>query len=212
MFTGIVTAMGAVAAVERRNGLTRWTVEAPYDAADLAIGASVAHAGVCLTVVDTAGLGPCKARYVVELAPETLALTSLGAVEPGGLVNLERSLRMGDELGGHLVAGHVDGLGVVEGVRQDGEGWRVAIAAPKPLRGLIAPKGSICIDGVSLTVNSVAGDTFGVLIIPHTWAVTTLQALQPGAKVNLEADLFARYVAQILDARGLISLRDDHGE
>jgi len=148
-------------------------------------------------------IAPGEARFQVELAPETLALTSLGGVEQGGTVNLERSLRMGDELGGHMVAGHVDGVGTVTRVEPDGEGWRIEIAAPHTLRGLIAPKGSITVDGVSLTVNTVIGDTFGILIIPHTWAVTTLSALRVGAKVNLEADLFARYVAQILDARGI---------
>jgi riboflavin synthase len=141
------------------------------------------------------------ARYAVELAPETLAATSLSRLNPGDQINLERALRMGDELGGHLVAGHVDGVGLVARVAQDGQGWRLEVDAPKTLRGLIAPKGSITIDGVSLTVNAVEGDRFGVLLIPHTWAVTTLSRLQPGEPVNLEADLFARYVAQILDAR-----------
>jgi riboflavin synthase len=201
MFTGIVTAQGDLVEVERRDGLIRWTVEAPYAAEDLAIGCSVAHAGVCLTVVSTESRGPGLARYAVELAPETLAATSLSRLNPGDQINLERALRMGDELGGHLVAGHVDGVGLVARVAQDGQGWRLEVDAPKTLRGLIAPKGSITIDGVSLTVNAVEGDRFGVLLIPHTWAVTTLSRLQPGEPVNLEADLFARYVAQILDAR-----------
>ncbi|MFZ4122139.1 MAG: riboflavin synthase [Caulobacterales bacterium] len=203
MFTGIVTALGTVRAVERRDGLIRWTVEAAYDAHDLAIGASVCHAGVCLTVVEVQSVGPGQARYAVELAPETLALTSLSAVEVGGQVNLERSLKMGDELGGHLVAGHVDGVGEVQSVTPDGEGWRLRIKVPQTLKELIAPKGAITVDGVSLTVNEVEEDVFGLLIIPHTWAVTTLSKLSPGARVNLEADLFARYVARILDARGL---------
>lgn len=201
MFTGIVTAQGDLVEVERRNGLIRWTVAAPYAAEDLAIGCSVAHAGVCLTVVEAESVGEGRAHYVVELAPETLAATSLSRLQPGDQINLERALRMGDELGGHLVSGHVDGVGIVVQVAQDGEGWRIEVEAPRALRGLIAPKGSITIDGVSLTVNSVAGDRFGVLLIPHTWAVTTLSRLQPGDPVNLEADLFARYVAQILDAR-----------
>jgi riboflavin synthase len=202
MFTGIVTAIGEVTAVERREGLVRWTIEADYDASDLAIGASVAHAGVCLTVVHAQSLSPGRACYAVELAQETLSLTTLGSVAEGGRVNLERALKMGDELGGHLVAGHVDGVGSVVSVTPDGEGWRIEVQAPPTLQGLIAPKGSICIDGVSLTVNAVDGDRFGVLLIPHTFAVTTLGGLKAGDRVNLEADIFARYVAQILDARG----------
>lgn len=201
MFTGIVTALGDLVKVERRDGLIRWTVDAPYSAADMAIGCSIAHAGVCLTVVEAESRGPAHARYRVELAPETLQATSLGRLQAGDRINLERALRLGDELGGHLVAGHVDGVGQVRSVAQDGEGWRLEIDAPPALRGLIAPKGSVAVDGVSLTVNTVQGDRFGVLLIPHTWGVTTLSRLKPGDQVNLEADLFARYVAQILDAR-----------
>jgi riboflavin synthase len=201
MFTGIVTGVGTVSAVERIDGLTRWTVEANYDAADIAIGASICHAGCCLTVVAVRPIGPGRARYRVEIAAESLAKTTLGAIETGGKVNLERSLRAGDELGGHLVSGHVDGVGDVLSVEQDGEGWRVRIRAPADLAPLIAPKGSIAVDGVSLTVNEVEGDVFGLLIIPHTWAVTTLSALKPGARVNLEADMLARYVARLLAAR-----------
>jgi riboflavin synthase len=210
MFTGIVTAQGRITQVERGNGLIRWTIEAPYEAADLALGCSVSHQGVCLTIVAAESAGQGHARYAVELAPETLAVTSLSSLQEGDAVNLERALKMGDELGGHLVAGHVDGVGEVISVAQEGEGWRIVIAAPGALHGLIAPKGSICIDGVSLTVNGVTGDHFDVLIIPHTWAVTTLARLAPGAHVNLEADLFARYVAQILDARGFGGVKVSH--
>ncbi len=200
MFTGIVTALGEVNAVERGDGLARLTIESSYDPAGVAIGASIAHDGCCLTVVETASHGRGM-RHVVDVAAESLALTTLGALKPGDRVNLERSLRAGDELGGHIVQGHVDGLGDVVSVTKDGEGWRVRIKPPHQIAHLIAPKGSITVAGVSLTVNEVDRDGFGLLIIPHTWAVTTLSGLKPGDKVNLEADMMARYVAAILDAR-----------
>lgn len=200
MFTGIVTALGEVKAVERLDGLSRLTLSAPYAAADVAIGASIAHDGCCLTVIETAptqnGL-----RYVVEVAAESLALTTLGGVKAGDLVNLERPLRVGDELGGHLLQGHVDGLGEVLSLVGDGEGWRLKIKPPPAIAHLIAPKGSIAVNGVSLTVNEVDASGFGVLIIPHTWAVTTLSALKAGDKVNLEADMMARYAARLIEAR-----------
>lgn len=200
MFTGIVSAMGEVKAVERRDGLTRLTIDSPYDAASVEIGASIAHEGVCLTVVET------KSRqggmsHVVEVAAESLALTTMGDLQPGDLVNLERSLRLGDELGGHMVQGHVDGLGEVLSVSKDGEGWRVRFKPPHGIAQLIAPKGAISVNGVSLTVNEVEAEGFGVLIIPHTWAVTTLSKLKRGAKVNLEADMMARYAARLIEAR-----------
>lgn len=200
MFTGIITAVGDVVGVERRNGLMRLTVESPYDPAGVAIGASICHDGCCLTVVETASVKGGM-RHVVEVAPESLALTTLGNIREGGKINLERALRAGDELGGHIVSGHVDGLGQVADVRADGEGWRISIDAPEALAPLIAPKGSITIDGVSLTVNEVEGARFGVLLIPHTWNVTTLHRLKPGDAVNLEADMLARYVSRILSAR-----------
>ena len=200
MFTGIVTALGEVRAVERLDGLSRLSVSAPYAAADVAIGASIAHDGCCLTVVD---VEPTREglRYVVEVAAESLALTTLGALKAGDRVNLERPLRVGDEFGGHLVQGHVDGLGEVLSVAKDGEGWRLKIKPPKTITHLIAPKGSIAVNGVSLTVNEVDAEGFGVLIIPHTWAVTALSRLQAGDKVNLEADMMARYAARLMEAR-----------
>lgn len=200
MFTGIITAVGDVTEVERRNGLMRLTVESPYDPAGVAIGASICHDGCCLTVVETASVKGGM-RHVVEVAPESLDVTTLGNLGVGSKVNLERALRAGDELGGHIVSGHVDGIGRVAEVRADGEGWRISIDAPEALAPLIAPKGSITIDGVSLTVNEVEGARFGVLLIPHTWAMTTLNRLAPGASVNLEADMLARYVSRILSAR-----------
>ncbi len=200
MFTGIVTALGEVKAVERLDGLTRLSITAPYDAADVAIGASIAHDGCCLTVVEATPQAN-NLRYLVEVAPESLALTTLGSLVEGDKVNLERSLRVGDELGGHMVQGHVDGLGEVLSVTKDGEGWRLKIRPPASINHLIAPKGSIAINGVSLTVNEVDADDFAVLIIPHTWSVTTLSRLKAGDKVNLEADMMARYAARLIEAR-----------
>lgn len=201
MFTGIVTALGEVEAIERRNGLMRLTIASPYDAAGVEIGASICHDGCCLTVVETNGRQGGM-THVVEVAAESLDVTTLGHLNVGDRVNLERSLKVGDELGGHIVSGHVDGLGEVVSVIADGEGWRVRVRAPAALAPLIAQKGSIAINGVSLTVNEVEGDVFGVLIIPHTWQVTTLARLKPGVKVNLEVDMLARYVARLLEAKG----------
>ena len=200
MFTGIVSALGEVKAVERLPGLTRLTIASPYDAAGVEIGASIAHDGCCLTVVETAGQQNGM-RHVVEVAAESLALTTLGDLKAGDRVNLERSLRVGDELGGHMVLGHVDGLGEIVSVKQDGEGWRLKIKPPRDISHLVAGKGSIAIAGVSLTVNEADDESFGVLIIPHTWAVTTLSKLKAGDKVNLEADMMARYAARLIEAR-----------
>jgi riboflavin synthase len=200
MFTGIVTAVGAVAGVERRVGLVRLTIESTYDPASVEIGASIAHDGCCLTLVETAPR-PGGMRHVVEVAAESLALTTLGTLGVGDQVNLERSLRVGDELGGHIVQGHVDGLGEVLSVSQDGEGWRLRIKSPTAIAHLIARKGAVAVAGVSLTVNEADDSGFGVLIIPHTWSVTTLSRLKPGDKVNLEADMMARYAARLIEAR-----------
>ena len=200
MFTGIVSALGNVTVVEPREGLVRLYIDSPYDPDSIEVGASIAHDGCCLTVVRVRALrhGAC---HEVEVAPESLALTTLGSLSKGDEVNLERSLRVGDELGGHMVQGHVDGLGEVFSIRQDGGGWRLKIKPPKSIEHLIAPKGSIAVSGVSLTVNEVDADGFGVLIIPHTWAVTTLSKLKAGDKVNLEADMMARYAARLIEAR-----------
>lgn len=202
MFTGIVSAVGEVSAVERRDGLARLTIDSPFDPAGVEIGASIAHGGVCLTVVETAPRAGGM-RHVAEAAAESLALTTLGQLKQGDLVNLERSLRAGDELGGHLMLGHVDGVGEVMSVAQDGAGWRIRIKPPPAIDHLIAPKGSIAVSGVSLTVNEVDREGFGVLIIPHTWSATTLSRLKVGDKVNLEADMMARYVARLMEARSM---------
>lgn len=204
MFTGIVTDIGHVRALAREPGLLRVTLECTYDPKDIAIGASIAHAGCCLTVVAVEpGPNGRGARYQVELAAESLAVTRLGDLREGDRLNLERSLRAGEELGGHLATGHVDGLGRVVDHEQEGAGHRLRISAPKSLLPLIAPKGSILVEGVSLTVNEMDGDVFAVLIIPYTWTVTTLSELSIGSVVHLEADLLARYVARILAARSL---------
>src|SRR5512135_2785433 len=192
MFTGIVTDLGRVRAV-LPGGDTGYEIATHCDTADLAIGASVACSGVCLTVVQ-------KGRdwFRVQVSAETRARSTVGSWRVGTQVNLERALRLGDELGGHMVAGHVDGMGRLVERREEGDSVRLAIEAPAALAAGIAPKGSIAVDGVSLTVNEVTGARFGVNIIPHTQAATTLGSLPVGDAVNLELDLVARYVARLL--------------
>ena len=191
MFTGIVTDIGRVRAVRDTNRDRRFEIETTYEVGSMEIGASISHAGCCLTVVEKG-----EGWFAVEASAETLSTTTLGAWEAGALVNLERAARAGDELGGHIVSGHVDGVGEVVSVEPEGGSHRVRVRAPKPLHRYIAAKGSITIEGVSLTVNDVEGDVFGVNIIPHTWAVTTLGRLEPGSPVNLEIDMLARYLAR----------------
>jgi riboflavin synthase len=191
MFTGIVTDVGRVRAVRDTNRDRRFEIETGYDTASLDIGASVSHACCCLTVVD---MGPCW--FAVEVSGETLSRTTLGDWREGRPVNLERAARVGDELGGHIVSGHVDGVGEVVSVESEGGSHRVRVRAPRPLHRYIAEKGSIAVEGVSLTVNDVEDDVFGVNLIPHTWEVTTLGGLTPGARVNLEIDMLARYLAR----------------
>jgi riboflavin synthase len=194
MFTGIITDLGRVAAIERR-GDTRFTIETAWDTDEIPVGASIAHSGVCLTVVDRA-----PGRWAIEASGETLSKTTLGDWQVGSEVNLERSLKLGDELGGHLVFGHVDGIATVVERRPEGDSVRFVFQAPEHLASMIAPKGSIALDGVSLTVNEVEGARFGVNIIPHTQSCTTFRSLQPGGRVNLEVDMLARYVARAVAA------------
>ena len=196
MFTGIVSDVGRVEAVSDLAQGRRYTVATAYDTAGIAIGASVAHAGVCLTVVDTA-----PGRYDVEAWEEALRLTTAGTWEEGTRLNLERALKAGDELGGHIVAGHVDGQAVIESVRDEGDAVRFTLRAPDGLARFIAPKGSVALDGTSLTVNGVHGSTFDVLIIRHTLAVTTWGERGEGDRVNLEVDTMARYAERILSFR-----------
>ncbi|MEE8534323.1 MAG: riboflavin synthase [Alphaproteobacteria bacterium] len=195
MFTGIVTDLGAVRSVEKR-GDSRFLVATGYDMEGVAIGASIACSGACLTVVDK---GPDW--FATDVSAETLARTTLGDWGPGTRVNLERPLRAGDELGGHIVLGHVDGVGKIAGREPVGDSVRLEIAAPDSLARFIAEKGSIAVDGIALTVNRVAGARFEVNVIPHTLACTTLGAAALGARVNLEVDVLARYVAR-LNERG----------
>jgi riboflavin synthase len=191
MFTGIVEALGRVGAVETgAAGGRRLRIAVPDEAGwRLALGESVAVSGVCLTVVDTS-----PGRLAFDLAEETLRVTSLGGLSPGDPVNLERPLRLDDRLGGHLVLGHVDGVGEVVAVQPEGEGVHLDVAVPGRLRPLLIPKGSVAIDGVSLTVATLEDETFGVALIPHTLAVTTLGQRRPGDAVNLEMDVIGKYV------------------
>lgn len=191
MFTGIVTDVGKVRAVRDTDRDRRFEIETAFDLATVEIGASIAHAGCCLTVVE-------KGRnwFAVEVSGETLDHTTLGEWTAGRAVNLERSARVGDELGGHIVSGHVDGVGEIISIVSEGGSHRVKVRVPRPLHRYIAPKGSIAIEGVSLTVNEVEDDVFGVNLIPHTWEVTTLGRLSVGSKVNLEIDMLARYLAR----------------
>ncbi|WP_420432308.1 riboflavin synthase [Hyphobacterium sp.] len=198
MFTGIVTAKGKLEAVSGDVD-RRFSVSSPYPGDTIDLGASIAHAGVCLTVVNVEQTGK-ESVFDVEVSPETLERTTLGSWTEGRDINLETSLRMGDELGGHLVTGHIDGVGTVVERAEEGDWLRIAIDAPPELSRFIAEKGSIAVDGVSLTVNSVAENRFGLMIIPHTAEVTTLGALQIGAQVNLEVDLMARYAARLMQA------------
>ena len=191
MFTGIVTDIGRVRKVEQTDRDRRYEIETAWDTAAIDIGASISHAGCCLTVTEK-GSG----WFAVEVSGETLSKTTLGGWKEGDRVNLERAAKLGDELGGHIVSGHVDGLGRVLSVTPEGGSHRIEIEAPEPLHRFIAPKGSITVDGVSLTVNAVEGRTFGLNIIPHTWEATTLGGLKLGDAVNLEIDMLARYLAR----------------
>ncbi len=198
MFTGLVTDIGTICKVEDRNELRRFEVESGFALESLEMGASILHAGVCLTVVDF-GPGEQGSRFAVEAVPETLSLTILGDWKVGDRINLEQSLKLGDELGGHFVFGHVDGIGEVVSVEPEGQSWRMTIRPPADLARYFARKGSAAINGVSLTIADVLpnGD-FQVAIIPHTWQVTTLSQLIPGSRINLEIDMLARYVARMI--------------
>lgn len=200
MFTGIISELGDVIEVdEQADGLRRLRVACGYDPDTIAIGASIACSGPCLTVVARGREGH-RAWFAVDVAAETLRVTTAGTWRPGTKLNLERSLRLGDELGGHLVSGHVDGIADLV-VREDlPDMARMSLRVPGALARFIAPKGSVALDGVSLTVNEVEGDRFSVLIIPHTLKVTTFGGLQVGARLNLEVDQMARYAARLLDS------------
>ena len=198
MFTGLVTDVGMIRKAEDRNGLRRFEVECGYPADSIEMGAAIMHAGVCLTVVDFGAAGE-GSWFAVEAVPETLSLTVLGDWAEGSEVNLEQSLKLGQELGGHFVFGHVDGVGEIVSVEPEGQSYRITIRPPVELAKYFAKKGSAAINGVSLTVaDALPNGDFQVAIIPHTWDVTTLRELQPGSRVNLEIDMLARYVARMI--------------
>ncbi len=196
MFTGIVTDIGEVLTVAAREAGVRVRIATAYDPDTIAIGASIACGGPCLTVVER-GLAGNRGYFDVEASTETLARTTLGDWRPGTRVNLERSLKLGDELGGHMVAGHVDGLATIVERHDEEDMARFVLEAPEPLARYIAVKGSVSLDGVSLTVNAVEGRRFEVMLIPHTMAVTTWAERRAGDRVNLEVDLVARYLERL---------------
>jgi riboflavin synthase len=194
MFTGIITDMGHVRALEPRGDL-RATISTSFETAGIDDGASIACSGACLTVVDKG-----TDWFAVDISKETLDHTILGSWIVGSVLNLERSLRLGDELGGHIVSGHVDGVATVLSITDEGDSRRISIEAPPELAKFIASKGSVALDGISLTVNEVEGNVFGVNIIPHTWSKTTLADVVPGSRLNVEIDMLARYVARLTEA------------
>ena len=198
MFTGIITDVGRVAA---RDG-GRFVIDCAYPAEGIAIGASIACDGCCLTAVTIAAVGG-RTQFAVDVSNETLSRTTLGDWTPGRRVNLERSLGLGAELGGHIVTGHVDGLAMIVSRTSDGNSERFVMETPKAIAKFVAEKGSVALDGTSLTVNEVDGLTFGINLIPHTLAVTTWGGRRPGERVNIEVDLLARYVARLKQAEGL---------
>jgi riboflavin synthase len=199
MFTGIVTDIGEVATVApQAEGLARLKIACGYDPDTIDIGASIACSGVCLTVVGR-GRDGNSAWFAVDAAAETLQVTTVGRWQSGTRINLERALKVGDELGGHIVAGHADGIATLTAREDLTDMARLTFRVPAELARFVAPKGSVALDGVSLTVNEVASDTFSVLIIPHTLKVTTLGALAAGNEVNVEVDLMARYAARLLE-------------
>lgn len=200
MFTGIITDIGEVIAIEKR-GDTRLTIATDYDPDTIALGASIACSGCCLTAVETGRLQDGRGFFAVDASAETLAHTTLGAWRAGTRINLERPLKMGDELGGHVVSGHVDDVGEIVAVVPEGDSVRFRFRVSPEISRFIAPKGSVSIDGTSLTVNEVEGNEFGVNIIPHTQAVTTWGKAKTGDRVNVEIDMLARYVARLSETR-----------
>ena len=204
MFTGIITDIGTIARIEQRGDL-RIVIDSGYDMGGVDLGASIACSGVCLTVVDKAPAGQ-PGWFAVDVSGESVSRTAPAMWTEGRKLNLERALKVGDELGGHIVTGHVDGIGKVVDVHADGDSHRIAIAAPQALAHYLAAKGSITVDGVSLTVNDVADQPdgqvhFAINIIPHTAALTTLGTLAPGDRVNLEIDILARYLGRMEQLR-----------
>ena len=202
MFTGIVTDIGEITALEDHGTARRIAIACAYPLDSIPIGASIANAGICLTVTTLSARGNRDTVFTVDASSETIDRTTLGAWKVGDRVNLERALRIGDELGGHIVSGHVDGVAEIVS-REDKDGTaRFVFRAPKSLARFIAEKGSVALDGTSLTVNHVDGCDFSAMMIPHTLSVTTWGKARPGDKVNLEIDTMARYAARLADTRG----------
>lgn len=193
MFTGIITHLGIIQRIDKDRGDWRVYIKSDIDPQSVAMGASIACSGCCLTVVEK---GDNWLAY--DVSAESLSKTIIGQWEEGSRINLEQSLKMGDEMGGHIVSGHVDALAEIEAIEKEGDSHRVRIAVPEEFENYIAPKGSIALDGISLTVNEVQGRRFGVNIIPHTWENTTFGQRKAGDKMNMEVDMLARYVARQL--------------
>ena len=192
MFTGIITAIGRIDNIQKA-GDWRLKIATPWECAHIDLGASIACSGVCLTVVERDA-----DWFVVEVSAESLSRTTIGRWQTGTDINLERALRLGDELGGHIVSGHVDGLAIIETITPVGGSFQLEISLPDDLSKFLAEKGSVTLDGISLTVNKVSGNRFGVNVIDHTWIYTTLGQAVPGQHLNLEIDMLARYVSRLI--------------
>ena len=201
MFTGIITDIGTIQSVEQR-GDTQFTVSSSYEAAGIALGASISCSGCCLTVTSVMPTAGNRCRFTVDVSAESLSKTNLGGWKEGSRINLERALKAGDELGGHIVSGHVDGVADIVSIQDEGDSRRFVFQAPEQLARFIAPKGSVCLDGTSLTVNEVDGVKFGVNLIPHTLSETCWGTAQVGDRVNMEIDMLARYVARLYESIG----------
>jgi len=199
MFTGLIQDIGRVRSIQR-DGDWRIVIETGMDMDAVALGASIACSGCCLTVVEKD-----DGCFAVDVSAESLSKTIIQNWEEGTGVNIEPSLKLGDELGGHIVSGHVDALATLDTIKQDGDSWRLGISVPEALAKFIASKGSVSLDGISLTVNEVNENSFGVNIIPHTWEHTTLSTRKEGDKLNIEIDMLARYVVRALDLRGEVA-------
>lgn len=196
MFTGLVRDVGEITGFERQGDNIRITISSNLPQNTYQLGSSILCSGICLTVVEFG-----DGRFVMEVSPETVEKTNIASWDVGTKINLEPSLCMGDELGGHLVFGHVDALATITELNEDGDSWRFTFEVPENLKSYFASKGSVSLDGISLTVNEVNDNRFGVCIIPHTWTHTTLSERKVGDKVNLEVDMLARYVARMLEGR-----------
>ncbi len=196
MFTGIVDAQGKITSVNMSENGMRARIEAPYDAEKISLGASISCHGVCLTVIDRSSLTE-GGWFDVDISPETINVTNLKNWAEGSQINLERAMKMGDEIGGHIVSGHVDGIAEIKEITHLGENTVIKMEAPKELARFIAAKGSVCLDGTSLTVNNVDGCEFEINLIPHTIAVTSWKSAKIGDAINLEIDMLARYVSRL---------------